>query len=74
MKLYKILTTPEDAIPSEPEFIMEADDQDILKRKAEALARASYGMSEFMWSFGDDEKGYTELTIDGQCRFVVEPW
>ncbi|MDQ5985883.1 MAG: hypothetical protein CSYNP_01600 [Syntrophus sp. SKADARSKE-3] len=75
MKLYKIQITPEDEIPSESKFIMEAADRDVLKRKAEALAKDSYGISEFMWVFGDNEKQYqyTELTIDGQCRFVVRP-
>jgi hypothetical protein len=57
-----------------PEFIMEADDRDVLKRKAEALASASYGVSEFMWIFEGKDQGYTELTIDGQCKYVVRPW
>jgi choline kinase len=73
MKLYKILITPEDEIPAEPDFIIEAADRNILKRKAEALATADYGVSEFIWVFGDNEKQYSELTIDGQCRFVVKP-
>ena len=74
MKLYKILITPEGAMSSEPELIMEADGRDVLKRKAEALARDSYGVSEFMWVFEGNDERYTELTIDGQCRYVVRPW
>jgi len=73
MKLYKILITPEDAIPTEPEFIMEAADRNILKSKAEALATADYDVSDFMWVFGDNEHQYTDLTIDDKCRFVIKP-
>jgi hypothetical protein len=73
MKLYKVLITPDNAIPSEPEFIMESENRDVLKRKAEALAKESYSVLEFVWVFEGDDQGYTELTIDDQCRFVVRP-
>ena len=71
MKLYKILITPANAITSPPELIMESEDRQILKRQAEGLASASYGLLEFLWVFEGNDQGYTELTIDGKCRFVV---
>lgn len=74
MKLYKILITPTDTIPPEPELIMESEDREVLKRKAEGFARASYGLLEFLWVFDGNDQGYTELTINGKCRFVVRPW
>jgi hypothetical protein len=73
MKLYKVLITPENSIPSEPEFILESENRDVLKRKAEALAGESYGVLEFAWVFQGNDQGYTELTVDDRCRFVVMP-
>jgi hypothetical protein len=72
MKLYKQPITPED-IPSEPHLITDAGDRDALKREAEALAKRDYGMVEFAWTFTDADRGYTELTVDGECRYVVRP-
>ena len=71
MKLYRVLITPDNAIPSEPEFIMESENRDALKRKAEALTRESCGVLEFAWVFEGNDQGYTELTIYDQCRFVI---
>lgn len=72
MKLYKLLITPDSVIPPEPEFIMESEDRDVLKRKAEALAR-EYGVLEFVWVFEGNDQGYTELTLDDQCRLIIRP-
>jgi len=74
VKLYKILINPENEFPSEPELIMTSDDRDYLKRRAEAMARATYGIIEFIWVFEGNDKDYTELNIDNQCKFVVRSW
>lgn len=74
MKLYKVLITPDNAIPSEPEFIMESEDRDALKREAEALAREAYGLLDFCWVFEGNNQGRTELTMSHRCKFVVRSW
>jgi hypothetical protein len=74
MKLYKVLITTENAIPSEPEFIMESENRDALKRKAEAFAEEYYGVLEFLWVFGENDQVDMELTIYDQCKFVVRTW
>lgn len=74
MKLYKVLITNENVIPTEPELIMESENRDALKRKAEALAEEYYGLLEFLWVFGENDQVDLELTIDDQCKFVVRTW
>jgi len=73
MKLSKEFITPNDVMPPPPEFIMESTDREKLKRKAEALAREEYELLEFMWGFEGNDTGYTELTVENQCRFVIKP-
>lgn len=72
MKLFKILITPIDEFPSDPVLIMESEDIDELKRKAELLARELYNFSDYLWVFGENKKDYMELTIEDQYRFVIK--
>jgi hypothetical protein len=71
MKLYKEIITPENAIPPQPEFIMESQDRDELKHKAKSFAARDYGLKELVWDFEGDDKGYTQLVVNNQCRFVI---
>lgn len=71
MKLYKVIITPENVIPPQPEFIMESQDRDELKHKAKLLAVRDYCFEEPVWDFEGDDKGYTQLVVNNQCRFVI---
>ena len=73
MKLYKEIITPEDVIPPEPELIMESPKRDELKQKATLLAVRDCGLNNFVWEFEDNDKGYTQLVVGNQCRFVIRP-
>jgi len=73
MKLYKEIITPENVIPPQAEFIMEYQNRDGLKQKARSLAARDYGLKEFVWDFEGNDKGYTQLVVNGQCRFVIRP-
>jgi len=73
MKLYKEIITPENVIPPEAEFIMESQDRDELKQKARLLAARDYGPKEFIWDFEGNDKGYTQLVVNSQYRFVIRP-
>ncbi len=66
------MITSDNAIPPDPDLIMESEDTDDLKRRAEALALEFYGLLEFVW-FEGSVQDYMELTVDDQCRFVVRP-
>jgi len=72
MKLYKEFITSKNVIPPKPEFIMESENREELKRKAGTLAR-KHGLLEYMWVFEGNDRGYTELVVENKYRFVIRP-
>jgi hypothetical protein len=70
MKLYKELLTPDDVVPPKAEFIMESENRDELKRKAERLAGIS---NDLMWVFKgkEEDSDYAYLVVDEKYRFVI---
>jgi hypothetical protein len=71
MKLFKIIITPIDVVPPDPDFIMESEDIEELRRRAESIAKEQYHLSDLVWVFGEKEQNYMELTVEDECRLVI---
>jgi hypothetical protein len=73
MKLYMHRITVHDVVPPSPELVLESDDREQLKRKAESLAREIAPDEDLAWVYEGNDRGYAELRVQDQYRFVVRP-